>query len=45
MNFEEPAKPLLTEPGVKYFLNQAKKQSLNYKQILERDLMLKRISS
>jgi len=29
----------------KYFLNQAKKQSLNYKQILKRDLMLKRISS
>ena len=28
-----------------YFLNQAKKQSLNYKQILKRDLMLKRISS
>ena len=27
MNFEEPAKPLLTEPGVKYFLNQALKQS------------------
>ena len=29
----------------KYFLNQAKKQSINYKQILKRDLMLKRISS
>lgn len=28
----------------KYFLNQAKKQSLNYKQILKKDLMLKRIS-
>lgn len=27
MNFEAPAKPLLTEPGVKYFLNQALKQS------------------
>ena len=28
MNFEEPpAKPTLTEPGVKYFLNQALKQS------------------
>lgn len=27
MNFEEPVKPLLTEPGVKYFLNQALKQS------------------
>jgi hypothetical protein len=27
MNFEEPSKPLLTEPGVKYFLNQALKQS------------------
>ena len=28
MNFGEPApKPILTEPGVKYFLNQALKQS------------------
>jgi len=27
MNYQEPAKPLLTEPGVKYFLNQALKQS------------------
>ena len=28
MNFEEPlSKPTLTEPGVKYFLNQALKQS------------------
>lgn len=28
MNFEEPVpKPILTEPGVKYFLNQALKQS------------------
>jgi hypothetical protein len=28
MNFDEPAtKPSLTEPGVKYFLNQALKQS------------------
>ena len=27
MNFEEPSKPILTEPGVKYFLNQALKQS------------------
>lgn len=28
MNFEEPlTKPTLTEPGVKYFLNQALKQS------------------
>jgi poly-gamma-glutamate capsule biosynthesis protein CapA/YwtB (metallophosphatase superfamily) len=27
MNFEEHTKPLLTEPGVKYFLNQALKQS------------------
>ena len=27
MNFEEPVTPLLTEPGVKYFLNQALKQS------------------
>jgi hypothetical protein len=29
----------------KYFLNQAKKQSLNYKQILKKDIMLKRITS
>lgn len=27
MNFEEVPKPTLTEPGVKYFLNQALKQS------------------
>jgi hypothetical protein len=27
MNFGDPAKPLLTEPGVKYFLNHALKQS------------------
>lgn len=27
MNFEEAPKPTLTEPGVKYFLNQALKQS------------------
>lgn len=27
MYFEDPTKPLLTEPGVKYFLNQALKQS------------------
>ena len=27
MNFEDAPKPLLTEPGVKYFLNQALKQS------------------
>jgi hypothetical protein len=27
MNFEEISKPLLTEPGVKYFLNQALKQA------------------
>lgn len=29
----------------KYFLDQAKKQSINYKEILKRDLMLKRICS
>jgi len=27
MNFDEVSKPTLTEPGVKYFLNQALKQS------------------
>ena len=27
MNFDEPTKPILTEPGVKYFLNHALKQS------------------
>jgi hypothetical protein len=27
MNFADAAKPILTEPGVKYFLNQALKQS------------------
>lgn len=27
MNFEELTKPILTEPGVKYFLNNALKQS------------------
>lgn len=27
MNFDEPSRPLLTEPGVKYFLSQALKQS------------------
>ena len=27
MNFEEAPKPILTEPGVKYFLNHALKQS------------------
>jgi hypothetical protein len=32
MNFEDAAKPILTEPGVKYFLNQALKQSHTIKE-------------
>ena len=51
-NFEEAKnlnefykKIIYMSKNYRYFLNQAKKQSLNYKQILKKDMMLKRITS